>query len=99
MFTVKRTTTSLITHKDISVQKYEYRKLSKALKCFERLKKEDKARHDTIRYKCYPLFFDDYQDNLSYHFTAGKCKISCEIEGVLEDAKAEFFIDCQLKEE
>lgn len=97
MFVVKRTTTSLITNIDVSTQKYEYEELYDALDHIKRLRKEDMARYKTL-IAVYPSFFADYNfDETTYHYTIGKCTISCEIIGVLEDAEKEFYMNCQLK--
>lgn len=96
MFTVKRTKTSLITHNDIYVQKYEYDELYDALNHMERLRKEDAARYEILVSK-YPSFFADSDYNkTSYHYTFEACLISCEVIGILEDAEQEFYVKYQL---
>lgn len=95
MFTVIRSTLSLKTHHTIRIKKYEYEDLHEALDCLERLRKEDMARLNILESKFPLLFYDSSYNTISYHATAGACYIYCEIEGILEDACQEFYVECQ----
>ena len=95
MFTVKRTTTSLITSHAMRFEKYEYQKLIDAIKHFEDFKTEDKARYEILMRKHPELYFDNSCSTNHYHFTVGDCEVYCEIDGLYESANDEFYIKFQ----
>lgn len=99
MFTVIRSTMSLKTLHTICIKKQEYEDLFDALDCLERWKKEDMARLKVLESKLPTLFYDSSYNGISYHVTAGQCKVYCEIEGIFDSAYKEFYIECQKEKE
>lgn len=95
MFTVRRSTISLKTYHTIRMKKQEYEDLFDALDCLERWKKEDMARLKVLESKLPALFYDSSYNGISYHVTVGYCQVFCEIEGILDDAYQEFYVECQ----
>ena len=98
MFTVKREIRNYVRNYTVGVKTYEYEDLSDAIEAIEKLRKADLARYTVLMSKHPKLFYDDSHNSTGYYFIVGNCEISCEIEGVYEDAYKEFFMDCQLKE-
>lgn len=98
MFTIKRETSNYMKGYNVNVEKYEREQLSDAIELVEKLRKADLTRYTTLMSKHPNLFYDDSHDNTSYHFVIGNCEITCNIEGIYEDAYREFFMECQLKE-
>lgn len=99
MFTVKRTITSLITNIEISNHKAEFKNLYDAISYLEKQKTVDRARFELLKSKYPDYFFSDSSCSKTfYHYTFGRCKISCEIVEALEDAEKEFFMKAQLRD-
>lgn len=97
MFTVKRTMT-YTTNNDTDIESYKCNTLDEAIGLMEKLRKADEVRYLALMQKYGNKFFMDYSnDKISYHYTVGRCVISCEItDGLIEDAEREFYISRQL---
>lgn len=95
MFKVERIVTSLVTNRPVNLQRTEHTTLIDALKKMEELRLEDRARYKCMQLKKPNYFFDESHDEISYHFVVGKCIIGCEILGIEEDARKEFYIERQ----